>query len=190
MGLHTALTELMVGDLAGLECDRVDGVLHTFAGAPLARLTLYHVTSEPSTVLAHVVRAFPVLRHLTLLTEGVLAPWPGTLDSYAQLIAGLPHLKTLAWNNFTLDPVMDCVFLSLGNEALRVLYTEHAHALVRHVRQLGYIKFISVVECIVDTVYVGGTNSGSGHPVEVRREMEAVLHTSSWSTTSHTFQDI
>jgi hypothetical protein len=193
MGLHTALTELMIGDLACLESLRVDQLLHTFAGQPLTQLTLYHVLTLDPSVVSRIVKAFPVLRNLTLLTEGELAPWPGALETYAQAIAGLPLLETLAWNNFYLIPTLDLSVLS--NDTLGTLYAEDVHMLVRHVGHLQYIKFMSATDGIVDTVYIRRTNSGSRSrsgnmsPVEVRRVTKAALHTSSWST-SDSFQDI
>ncbi|KAF8586506.1 hypothetical protein K439DRAFT_1631568 [Ramaria rubella] len=192
-GLPAVLTELMVGELAGLASSRITQLLCTFSAQPLTRLTLYHVVNIDPRTIARIAQAFPTLLHLTLLSECELAPWPGTLDEYAQELRGLVHLESLTWNNFMLDPSLDAMYLSLNNTMLGTLYSECTHTLVRYVRSLRWIEFFSTTDSIMDTVYVkispnAGTK-GAG-PVVVRRSMEAALHTSSWSTKSESFQDI
>lgn len=190
----------MIGDLAGLDALRVNQLTHTFAGQPLTRLTVYHVMTLDPPTLSCIVKAFPVLRNLTIISEGELTPWPGTLDAYAEILADLSLLESLAWNNFYLDPALDAAFLLLGNDTLAMMYAKHVHTLLGHVPQLKCIKFTSVADCIVDTVHVRRLNARNRRrsrsrswtfgTLEVRRVTEAALHTSSWSTTSNAFEDL
>lgn len=182
-----------MGDLEGLGPVRVNQLLRAFTGQPLIRLILYNVIRIDPPTVSRIAKAFPVLRHLTLLTDCELVSWPGELDTYAQAIAGLPLLESLAWNNFFLEPSVEFGFLSFSNDMLGWLYAGHVRALLRHVHHLRCIKITIVTDGIVDTIDVRRSKSrskgGGDDTVEVRRVFEAALHTSSWSVASDALQD-
>ena len=91
-----------------------------------------------------------------------------------------------------------------------MLYERAVRAVVKRVKWLKEVKFVSMTDCVVDTVVVTkkgtGTGMGKGRRggptfgdlmggeemgrVRVWRSTEAALHTSSWSTRSGAFEDI
>lgn len=157
--MQCTLTELLIGDLSGLDHNRFTQLLSTFSCQPLTKLTLFHLSTLDPLTTARIVHSFPNLKSLTLLTEGELVPWQGVLDDYAQKFALLPHLETLGWNNFHFrsdgagaDPA---TFLALHEDSLPRFYTRSFNALVRRAKRLKCVKFISAADCVVDTVFIG-----------------------------------
>ncbi|KIJ41233.1 hypothetical protein M422DRAFT_31847 [Sphaerobolus stellatus SS14] len=155
LGLPSSLTELLIGDLSGLEPLRLTSLIRTFTSQPLTRLTLFHLPLLDPHLLTSIAHAFPSLTHLTLLTEGELVPWSQPLECYARPLSVLKHLSVLAWNNFSLEQehATNC-FMSMCEESLSKLYTRHVKAVAKWIKTIKKVKFVSTAEWVVDTAVV------------------------------------
>ncbi|KIJ54250.1 hypothetical protein M422DRAFT_64345 [Sphaerobolus stellatus SS14] len=99
--LPLSLTELMICQWHfNPKIRDLDAIIRPFIGNPLTKLIVFYLEEPTTASLENIVRVFPKLKELSLLSDEELAHWPNDLETYGRTLSQLQDLQLLEWNYY------------------------------------------------------------------------------------------
>lgn len=175
-----SLTELMISQWNfNPKIKNLFSIIQPFIGNPLTKLILYYVEEPSVENLDLIIRFFPSLQHLSLLSDEELVRWPGNIETYSDRLSRLNQLRLLEWNFYD-DDTNDNTVYGDWNMVSEDRLSEMVLCLADHCRYLREVRF-----CLVIDGYMGLTlsknDSGTSDIENIFYSDSLTFSTSSWA---------